>query len=166
MAVNVSLLTKCYDKIKNNRALIIAVDFDGVLCEDKFPNIGEFDIELIDCIKHLMRLNNRIVLWTCRENVHKHDENGNIAIEWNMLNEVIEKLQTHELNFDNVNSNIVPSSWDEWHGERRKVSADVYIDDRNPSYNREETLCFLKNLIISAEQAKLDREQECQDSIN
>lgn len=45
---------------------IIAVDFDGTLCENKYPEIGKPNGVLIDDLK--MRKDNgaKLILWTCR----------------------------------------------------------------------------------------------------
>lgn len=54
---------------------VIAVDFDGTLCENKFPEIGEPKKDIIDAVKKLRQQGNKIILWSCRsgqqENVRK-----------------------------------------------------------------------------------------------
>ena len=45
---------------------IIAVDFDGTLCSDCYPDIGKPNLPLIELLKALKREGCRIVLWTCR----------------------------------------------------------------------------------------------------
>jgi hydroxymethylpyrimidine pyrophosphatase-like HAD family hydrolase len=45
---------------------IFAVDFDGTLCQSKWPEIGEPIQPMIDyCIK-LREQGHKLILWTCR----------------------------------------------------------------------------------------------------
>ena len=43
---------------------IIAVDFDGTLCTDCFPKIGQPNTALIELLKGLRRQGRQIILWT------------------------------------------------------------------------------------------------------
>lgn len=45
---------------------IIAVDFDGTLCENKWPEIGKSNEEVIEYLKNRQRSGDKIILWTCR----------------------------------------------------------------------------------------------------
>ena len=45
---------------------IIAVDFDGTLCENKWPEIGNPNLPLIEYLKKQQNLGNKVILWTCR----------------------------------------------------------------------------------------------------
>ena len=46
---------------------IIAVDFDGTLCENKWPEIGEPNTELIGYLIMMQKtVGAKIILWTCR----------------------------------------------------------------------------------------------------
>jgi hypothetical protein len=46
---------------------IVAVDFDGTLCKDAWPGIGEPNYRLIDTLLKAQRRGVRLTLWTCRE---------------------------------------------------------------------------------------------------
>ena len=48
------------------RGRIIAVDFDGTLCRDCYPKIGEANEGLIRRLKELRMQGDRLILWTCR----------------------------------------------------------------------------------------------------
>ena len=52
---------------------IIAVDFDGTLCENKWPDIGEPNIKLIDYLKKRQEDGDKLVLWTCRTGEYLSD---------------------------------------------------------------------------------------------
>ena len=103
---------------------IYAVDFDGTLCSNAFPEIGEPNTALINHLIKRRNQGNKIILWTCRTE-SRRDE----AVEW---------CRSQGLEFDAVNENI-PEILEEWNGsESRKIFADVYIDDKaknKPGYH-------------------------------
>ena len=95
---------------------IIAVDFDGTLCENKYPEIGEPNNALLDELKIRKRNGAKIILWTCRVG--------------DQLEQAIDWCQDHGLVFDAVNQNL-PEIVESFGGDCRKVFAHEYIDDRN-----------------------------------
>lgn len=95
---------------------IVAVDFDGTLCEDKFPEIGAPKTEVINIIKQYKSFGWKLILWTCR-NFEALDK----AVEW---------CEKHGLKFDAVNDNL-PEVQALYGGNTRKVYANIYIDDKN-----------------------------------
>ena len=94
---------------------VIAVDFDGTLCKNAWPNIGDPYPNTIDWLKRLHKNGHKIILWTCREGMHLVD-----AIVW---------CAEHGLFFDAVNDNLEESK-QRFGGNCRKIFADVYIDDK------------------------------------
>lgn len=103
--------------------MIIAVDFDGVLCEDKFPDIGKPKYDVISVIRELMDEGNEVILWTSR--VEKELES---AIAW---------CEDRGLHFCAINDSA-PSNKEKfkevYSTSPRKIYADVYIDDHNLEY--------------------------------
>lgn len=97
---------------------IIAVDFDGTLCIDCYPGIGEANNRLIQCLKELQRSGDRIILWTCRQ--------GQI------LEDALYFCRARGLLFDAVNENL-PEITRKYGSDSRKIYADIYIDDRSMS---------------------------------
>lgn len=95
---------------------IIAVDFDGTLCENKWPEIGEPNKELIAYLKKLQEAGDKLVLWTCR--VGEILDN---AVAWSAGQGII---------FDAVNENL-PEVVSSFGTDTRKIFANEYIDDRN-----------------------------------
>ena len=75
---------------------IIAVDFDGTLCENKWPEIGMPNEELIEYLKKRQANGEKLILWTSR-----NEEQTKDAVEW---------CKEHELVFDAVNDNL-RKSW-------------------------------------------------------
>ena len=55
----------------------IAVDFDGTLCSDAFPDIGKPNQPLIDFLIRWQQEGNKVILWTCREDTLLW-----IAVDW------------------------------------------------------------------------------------
>lgn len=98
---------------------IIAVDFDGTLCENKWPEIGAPNEELINHLKSQQVVGNKVILWTCREG--------------DLLSDAINWCRGHGLLFDAINENL-PDVIREFGGSNRKIFAHEYIDDRNSLY--------------------------------
>lgn len=103
--------------------MIIAVDFDGILCKNEFPNIGSPNYEVISMVRQLIDAEHEVVLWTSRT-----DRELIAAIEW---------CKDRGLHFTSVNENT-PSNMqkyrDKYPNGTRKVYADIYIDDHNLSF--------------------------------
>lgn len=95
---------------------IIAVDFDGTLCKDNYPRIGDPNIELIEWLKLRQSNGSRIILWTCRCGTALED-----AVKWCARKGLI---------FDAINDNIPGVVAAMNNSNSRKVFADIYIDDK------------------------------------
>ena len=106
--------------MKNKK--IIAVDFDGTLCENKYPAIGAPILSTIEQLKWEQREGAALILWTCRSG-----EELAAAVEWS---------KAHGLTFDAVNENLAENV-EQYGGDTRKICATEYWDDRAvlPRYN-------------------------------
>ena len=71
---------------------IIAVDFDGTLCVNKCPEIGDPNEELIAYLKKRQANGEKLILWTNRV-----DDRLDEAVKW---------CAEHGLVFDAVNDNL------------------------------------------------------------
>ena len=96
--------------------MILAIDFDGTLCEDCFPEIGEPREDMIRAVLDAKRAGDRFILWTCRIGERLEE-----AVAWSAAQGII---------FDAVNDNL-PDMIAKYGSNCRKVFADGYIDDRN-----------------------------------
>lgn len=94
---------------------IIAVDFDGTLCRDCYPHIGEPNLRLMALIRRLQQNGCRIILWTCRCG--------------ELLEEAIQWCGQFQIEFDAVNENV-EETIQKYGTNSRKIFADVYIDDK------------------------------------
>ena len=102
--------------MRDKQIRIIAVDFDGTLCSECYPEIGLPNLPLIYLLKQLQEQGTKLILWTCR-----CDEHLEKAVEW---------CGNFGLEFDAVNQNV-PETIALYGTESRKISADVYIDDKS-----------------------------------
>lgn len=95
---------------------IIAVDFDGTLCENKWPEISAANDELIEYLKKRQASGDKIILWTCRVG--------------ELLQQAVRFCYNRGLIFDAVNENL-PETLEWMNDDSRKIFANEYIDDRN-----------------------------------
>jgi hypothetical protein len=121
--------------------LIIAVDFDGTLCEFSFPDIGEQKREHEQLMNRLIQLRNeghKLILWTNRGDNEKYPA----------LTQAIEWCKNRGLEFDAINENL--HNQKKLSGYSPKIMADIYIDDKalrfSDSDSIKNTLSFLENL--------------------
>lgn len=93
----------------------IAIDFDGCLCSDAYPVIGEPNWDVIERAKQEQRQGAGLILWTCREGV--------------LLEEAEKACKGWGLTFDAVNESL-PDWIEAFKTQPRKVGASEYWDDR------------------------------------
>lgn len=97
------------------REPIIAVDFDGTLCEAAYPGIGEMNDDLIEALRLFQDAGARVILWTNRCGAR--------------LDDAVLACEMRGLEFDAVNANL-PGMVRFFGSDTRKIFADIYIDDR------------------------------------
>ena len=98
----------------NHQYKYIAVDFDGTLCEENFPEIGKPNHAVLNFIIQQAQGGAKIILHTCREN----------ESERQYLDEAVEWCKKHKIPIAAINENpFIPFG-------KRKPYADIYIDDR------------------------------------
>lgn len=95
---------------------IYAVDFDGTLCEEKWPDIGEPNRPLIFKLIRLRKAGDKIILNTMREG--------------DLLCQAVEWCRRFGLEFDAVNDNLEEEKR-KFNNNPRKIYAQYYIDDHN-----------------------------------
>lgn len=94
---------------------VIAIDFDGCICTNEFPNIGDPIWDVITAAIDEQSRGAALILWTCRTGEQLH-EAVKASKEWG-------------LEFDAVNENL--PEWVELFGtDPRKIGATEYWDDR------------------------------------
>ena len=96
--------------------MIIAIDFDGTIVEDCFPNIGKEKRFAFMTLKALQKEGHQLILWTYRAG--------------KALDEAVEFCRKNGVEFYAVNRSYPEEELDKTHMSR-KVHADIFIDDRN-----------------------------------
>jgi hypothetical protein len=95
--------------------LIIAIDFDGTIVEDAYPEIGNPMLFAIETLKELNKDGHRLILWTYRHGIK--------------LQEAVDFCAKKGVEFYAVNKNYPEEKFE---GKvSRKINADLFIDDRN-----------------------------------
>lgn len=105
-------------KVSTGLPPILAVDFDGTIVEDKFPDLGPIIPSTIRLIHEYRKRGYKIILWTCRTKER--------------LEEAVDFCSCLGIDFDAVNDNI-PEVIAKYNDNARKIYADVYLDDKNLS---------------------------------
>ena len=111
-AVESTVLEK---ELAQKRHPIIAVDFDGTLCENEWPGIGAPKWDTIQALIAAQAAGARLILWTNRIGGRLRE-----AVEW---------ARERELEFDAINENL-PETLAAFTTDCRKVYADIYLDDK------------------------------------
>ena len=96
--------------------MIIAIDFDGTLCNSQYPALGRPMPGATKVMQELKDAGHYLIIWTCRTGDHLRD-----AINW---------LLEHQIPFDRVNDHS-PENVAIYGEGGQKIYADVYIDDKN-----------------------------------
>jgi hypothetical protein len=98
-----------------NKHLIIAIDFDGTIVEDAYPNIGKPMIFAFETMKKLQSEGHRLILWTYRTD--------------KKLQEAVDFCKQQGLEFYAINKSYPEEEFD---GKiSRKINATFFVDDRN-----------------------------------
>lgn len=95
--------------------ITIAVDFDGTIVEDKYPDIGKPIIFAFETLKKLQDKGHRLILWTYRKG--------------STLEDAVKFCESNGIVFYAVNNSFPEEEFDTSHS--RKINADIFIDDRN-----------------------------------
>jgi len=105
--------------------VIVAVDFDGILCQDAFPGIGKPNYGMISFVRQLIDEGHEVILWTSRTG--------------DRLAEAVMWCEDYGLHFCAINENA-PSNLAQYQAEyptpSPKVYADLYLEDRCPWFIR------------------------------
>lgn len=103
-------------EVKDGYKAVISVDFDGIVAECDYPRIGNLREGASYYINKLIDEGYGIVINTCRSGKFQTDAEDFMAI--------------HNVKYHHINENF-PFLIDYYNGDSRKISADVYIDDKS-----------------------------------
>ncbi len=93
---------------------LIAIDFDGTIVHDAFPEIGREVPFAFDTLRLLQGDGHRLILWTVRKG--------------SRLVEAVEFCRKNGVEFYAVNQNF---DGEELGNSSRKLNVDIFVDDRN-----------------------------------
>ena len=99
----------------SNLPFTIAVDADGVLWEDRYPEIGAIRPETIKALRWAQKQGVVLILNTCRCGLYRFES--------------IYIARESTIEFDFVNEND-PARIEAFGGDCRKISADMYLEDK------------------------------------
>ena len=100
---------------KEVRPKIIAVDFDGCLATNKFPEVGDPINKTISRLKQEQANGAKVILWTNRRD--------------KPLDDAVKFCKEQGIHLDAINANL-PEIIEAFGGDTRKVFANEYWDDR------------------------------------
>lgn len=96
--------------------MIIAIDFDGTIVEDRYPEIGKLIYGAREVINRLYDEGYEIIIWSCRARVGKA--------------RAIEFLAKNGIKYHRFNESS-PANLKQYNNvDTRKIYADLYIDDK------------------------------------
>lgn len=95
--------------------MIIAIDFDGTIVEDIYPEIGEPKIFAFETMKEMQKAHHQLILWTTREG----DE----------LEAAVDFCRKNDIQFYAVNNSYPEDKYDE--SISRKINCEVFVSNKN-----------------------------------
>lgn len=102
--------------MERTRPWVLAIDFDGTICDESFPEIGNLKPNADKYINRLHDEGFHIVINTCRSGRYE-----------GMAHQFLKELGVR-YHFMNCN---MPYMIDEYGQDCRKISADIYIDNKS-----------------------------------
>ena len=130
--------------------MVIGVDFDGTIVEDKYPEIGTEIPFATETLRMLIKQQHRVILWTVREGKLLQD-----AVDW---------CRERGVEFYSINKDY-PEEKEEWNNHfSRKIKANVFIDSHNVGgipewgqiYHMINDGTNFKNLVAEASKTNID----------
>lgn len=94
--------------------MVIAIEFDGVIVDDNYPNIGDEKPFAFDTLKKLRKRGHTLILWSRRTG--------------KLLDEAVEYCLQNGVEFYAANKSYPEEVFD--NEVSRKVNADLFIDNR------------------------------------
>lgn len=116
--INESMIEHLKQKVNSQEEFkyVLAIDFDDTICISNYPDLGPIKKDAKEVINTLYKEGYGIVINTCREGKALAG-----AIDW---------LNENNISYHYINCNF-PYLIAKYKADCRKISADMYIDDKN-----------------------------------
>jgi hypothetical protein len=95
--------------------MIIAIDFDGTIVDDAFPEIGEPKLFVFETLKQLVEKRHQLILWTTRTG--------------NQLQKAVDFCKENGVEFYAINNSYPDEKFQDM--ESRKIMCDLFISNKN-----------------------------------
>ena len=95
--------------------MIIAIDFDGTIVEDAYPEIGEPKLFVFETLQQMLIKRHQLILWTTRTGRH--------------LQEAVDLCRQNGVEFYAVNKSYPDERVEEMGS--RKIMCDLFISNKN-----------------------------------
>ena len=112
---------------------VIAIDFDGTIVNDEFPNVGKLKPKSLMVIKKLINAGHTIVIWTCRD--------------YGIIKDFVDVNFKGIQNFKVYINENPPELRHKFGNDPRKLGADLFIDDKALFTNEVDWVKIEKELI-------------------
>ncbi|UTW62028.1 hydrolase [bacterium SCSIO 12741] len=96
--------------------MVIAIDFDGTIVEDRYPEIGEPKIFAFETLNEMIKARHQLILWTRREG--------------QLLEDAVEFCRENGIEFYSVNHSYPGEDFNEDDGSR-KLNCELFISQKN-----------------------------------
>jgi len=96
--------------------MVLAIDFDGTIVEHKYPKLGKEIPMAVQMLKQLKQDGHTLILWTVRDGKE--------------LDDALQFCNSRGLEFHAVNRSHPEEVYDS-QNISRKITADLFVDDRN-----------------------------------
>lgn len=95
--------------------MVIAIDFDGTIVEDAYPEIGEPKLFALETLQTMVKNHHQLILWTTREG--------------RALQEAVDFCAKHNVEFYAINKSYPDERFEDIGS--RKIICDLFISNKN-----------------------------------
>ena len=129
---------------------IVAVDFDGTLCDHEFPSIGAPKVGAKEALQRIRDLGFKILIWTCRTCHFNYEIFGGDpsthTFERQSVKDMIAWLDANGIPYDEIDD-----------GSRGKPLANLYVDDKAWRFDHTTNWFTIANMVEAEERQRASK---------